>query len=175
LVTCFAYFNEGFIFVSKYYLIIMKSTIKFYLHAILIVDGQKELIRPEIKDELYDYILDSMEKKNSRVFQIGGTPNHIHILFNMIPDMSFDEFLKRIKLDAQTFVQHNHDSTFFFDDGYYVFSVGEEDIEKETLYIMQQEAYHREKSLKAELRRYREELGMETTDILTDLNENSFN
>ena len=153
----------------------MKSTIKFYLHAILIVDDHKKIISPEIKKDIYNYILDSMEKKNSRVFQIGGTPNHIHILFNMIPDMSFDEFLKRIKLDAQTFVQHKHDASFFFEDGYYVFSVGEEDIEKETLYIMQQEAYHCETSLKAELRRYREELGMEISDVLTDLNENSFN
>ncbi len=148
---------------------------ELYLHAIFIVDAHKKLIAPKLQDKIYKLIEEAIERLNCSVLAIGGTENHVHLLFDLNPDISTEELLKTVKLSTQTKIRHSLNPSFFWEDGYYVYSVGGAHIESETHSIMQEQIKHKNLTLAEELKKLREDLDMNETDNLTDINENNFN
>jgi len=148
---------------------------ELYLHAIFIVDAHKKLIVPKLQDKIYKLIEEAIERLNCSVLAIGGTENHVHLLFDLNPDISIEELLKTVKLSTQTEIRHSLNPSFFWEDGYYVYSIGSEDIEAEKHKIKQEAIKHINLTLAEELQKLRDELQMNETDDLTDINENNFN
>ncbi len=153
----------------------MEFKIEFYLHAILLTDNHKKLINNKNEDLLYKYVDVALKRHACKLLQIGGTENHVHLVFEMSPEISIDELLKKVKLGSQTELQHKGFRDFFWSDGYYAYTIGAEDIEKERFNIMQQHLFHRDVTLEMELTKLRHELNMEETDELSDINESRMN
>jgi len=147
--------------------------IELWLHAILIVDGHKDLLTAH--KMMYDEIRKCFEKLGCEVEEIGGTKNHVHILFAMSPDISIDELLKRTRLATQTVYQKRRNADFFWENDYLVYSTDTPSLESERNKIIQQPTIHQNITLAEELNKLIKDLKMNETNELTDVNENSFN
>jgi REP element-mobilizing transposase RayT len=151
----------------------MKIDIYVYFHTIFCTSGHLKLI--EDKDKMQELLHEVFQFYNCELFEAISTPDHVHLLHSANPEMCADELLKKIKLAVQTKYQRLVNPNFFWEPGYYVLSVGGNLLEAERVRILEQPIYHKRISLDSELKKYRDELHMEESDDLTDLDEHRFN
>ena len=151
----------------------MRVGIYVYFHTIFCTSRHLDLIgNIERMQELLHEVL---HYYNCELFESYSTPNHVHILHSANPEMCADELLKKIKLAVQTKYQREINPKFYWEPGYYVFSVGGSALEAERIRILEQPILHKRMTLDSELKAYREELQMDELDDLSDLDEHRFN
>jgi len=51
------------------------------------VNGRLSLIRPEFKEDLYQYITGIVRNKGQKLISINGMTDHVHILIGLKPAM----------------------------------------------------------------------------------------
>lgn len=151
----------------------MKISINLYLHSIFCTSRHLNLISD--KERMRQLLYDSFQYYDCELFESICTTNHVHILHSANPEMGTDELLKKIKFAVQTRYQREIDSNFFWDPGYYVFSIGGDSLENERIKLLQHNNMHKKQSLEAELKNYRDEFQFDDPRELTDLDENRFN
>jgi putative transposase len=151
----------------------MKVKIYVYLHTIFCTAEHRNIIgKPERMKQL---LQEAFHFYNCELYEVSGTSNHVHLLHSANPEMCTDELLKKIKLASQTRYQREIDPDFFWEPGYYVFSISGEDLEAERINLLKQGNLHRKISLDSELKQYRDELQMELSENIADLDEHQYN
>jgi hypothetical protein len=93
----------------------------------------------------------------------------------MSVDLSVDELLKKSKLSSMHEMHRLGFSDFFWDIGYWAYSIGTQDLNDEFYKIEHQIDYHNIVSLDTELKELMESMDMEADDDLCELNEYSYN
>jgi len=151
----------------------MKVSIYVYFHTIYCTSGHMNLI--EDKYKMQELIHEVLQFYNCELFESYSTSNHVHLLHSANQEMCADELLKKIKLAVQTKYQREVNPNFFWEPGYYVFSIGGNSLEAERVRILEQPILHKRMSLDSELKRYRDEMEMDEMDDFTDLDEHRFN
>jgi REP element-mobilizing transposase RayT len=151
----------------------MKVSIYLYFHTIFCTSQHLDLIDNE--EKMHELLHEVLHYYNCELFEVVCTSNHVHLLHSANPDMCTDELLKKIKLAVQTKYQREINPNFYWNPGYYVFSVGGNSLEAERVRILEQPILHKRISLDSELKRFRDELQMDKSEDLTDLDEHRFN
>ena len=82
---------------------------QLYYHVVFVVQGRKNLIKPEWKDELYKYITGITNNKKQTLMIINGMPDHIHILIGTTPDISLSDLLRDINDEGMTVFVITHE------------------------------------------------------------------
>jgi len=121
----------------------------YYKHLYHLVWSTKErypLILPEFQNNLYGYIATVFKSKNCHALNIGGMPDHIHILAAIppticVPDIVHDTKLGATKWLRQSFAKANH---FGWQEGYGSFTVSSADRNNVAKYIQNQETHHKQ-------------------------------
>jgi len=152
----------------------MKIRNFLFLHCIIMTDAHKEIITPEVEVSLYKYIKQIARKHKCKILEIGGTENHVHFILHPNPDLSLDETLKRLKHYTQFKISKTVPD-FYWAEGYYVYSISMEDIENESIAILEEKNKHKTLSLDEELKKLREDLEMNATDSVLSVNETRLN
>ena len=70
---------------------------QIHIHAIFAVQNRLSLIQNQWQEELYQYISGIVENNGHKLLQIGGIPDHIHVLFGMRPVQSLSDLMQDIK------------------------------------------------------------------------------
>ena len=86
------------------------------------------------------------------LYEIGGTPDHIHLLIRWRPDASVSDLVRDIKSTSSGWVHENFPDmqSFQWQDGFGAFTVSHSQGGKVKAYINGQEEHHREKTFKYE-------------------------
>ncbi|MDR1876489.1 MAG: IS200/IS605 family transposase [Flavobacteriaceae bacterium] len=109
---------------------------------------------PEVHEkELYAYIMGIIENKKSRLYRIGGTENHIHLLIDMHPTCALSDFIKELKEYSSKWLSNNPNFPDF--EGWAVsFAVTYNISDKQMIvnYIKNQKEHHKTVSFEAEYR-----------------------
>ena len=63
---------------------------QIHIHAVFAVQNRLSLVQKQWKDELYQYITGIIENNNHKLLEIGGMPDHVHVLFGMRPTQSIE-------------------------------------------------------------------------------------
>jgi REP element-mobilizing transposase RayT len=58
---------------------------QMHIHCIFAVQNRISLINDRWREELYKYITGIIQNHNHKLLQLGGMPNHIHVLLGMRP------------------------------------------------------------------------------------------
>jgi REP element-mobilizing transposase RayT len=153
----------------------MDVRIEVFLSGIFACLDRADLIRQDQKSDLYGFLTDSMNRQGCKLLQIGGTANHVHFVVQMSVDLSVDELLKKSKLSSMHEMHRLGFSDFFWDIGYWAYSIGTQDLNDEFYKIEHQIDYHNIVSLDTELKELMESMDMEADDDLCELNEYSYN
>ena len=106
--------------------------------------------------EVHAYVAEILNNNKCRALCVGGTANHIHILFCLNRTMTLRDIVRTIKSSTSQWINKNNNSPFarmFWQDGYGAFSVSPSHLSAVTDYISNQQIHHRGISYEDEFRR----------------------
>ena len=108
------------------------------VHAIFSTKKRNSWLDDKITSELHPYISKILGNHNCNTLQIGGTGNHIHILFEMAKNLSIGKVVEEIKISSSKWIKDPKYKEFYGQCGYGAFSVGSSNKEIVCNYIANQ-------------------------------------
>ena len=141
------------------------SFTKLHYHLIFATKYRLPLIQPGIRSELERFLAASVAKMGGHAIEIGGMPDHTHILAGLPPTISIADALKRLKGSSSHWLSRRPDIDFFaWQLGYGAFTVSASMIDRVRRYIQNQEKHHAKYSLTEEIQLLRERHGLNAFD-----------
>jgi REP element-mobilizing transposase RayT len=139
-----------------------QSFVQFYSHIVFHTKNNKNLIKEEIKDELYSYIGGILRNYKSIPIQIGGTSDHLHILCTLPKTMTCADLVEEFKKSSSKWIKSKglEYNGFYWQDGYGAFSVSPSQLETVKKYIRNQKAHHQKVSFLDEYKSFLDEYGI---------------
>lgn len=115
---------------------------------------RERLITPKVEPELYRYLAKVFREYKSPTIKIGGTENHLHILFNLGRTMAIADLVEEIKSSSSKWIKTKGSefAKFHWQTGYGAFSIGQSNVRKLKEYIVNQKTHHRRRTFEAEYR-----------------------
>lgn len=130
-----------------------QSLSQLYIHLIFSTKNRIPIIKSEHLNVLHSYIGGILNNMKCDVIRVGGTSNHVHILFRLDKNISLSDAIRTIKTNSSRFIKSQSDcyEAFSWQDGYGAFSIGQSQMDNAIRYIENQEEHHKKKTFKEEL------------------------
>jgi REP element-mobilizing transposase RayT len=124
-----------------------------YYHVVFSTRDRYPHIGEEIRSPLHEYIAGIIRQARGIPVLVGGTADHVHVLFAMKTEPSLAAMVNKIKANSSKWVHETFPelAKFAWQTGYGVFSVSKSNTGEVTRYIAEQEAHHRRRSFQEEL------------------------
>lgn len=128
------------------------TLVKNDLHIVFHVKSTSPLIRTDDMDTVCKYIAGIIHNNNGLAMEIGGMPDHIHILSSLPKTMSLSDYVRDIKTNSSRWIKtlDNHYSRFEWQEGYGAFSVSPSLLDKTVAYIKGQKEHHKKRTFREE-------------------------
>ena len=132
----------------------MPSTfLSLHYHVVFSTKQREPLLRAEWRPRLHEYLGGTVRGLGARNEMVGGTADHIHLLFELKATHTLADFMRELKKASSIWV---HDEiplrTFAWQEGYAALTVSASGLEEVHRYIENQEEHHRERSFRDELK-----------------------
>ncbi len=128
----------------------MSSTLtRLLIHIVFGTRDRMPLVVPEVRGELYEYIRGIVHRKGASLFEIGGMPDHVHLLIQIDPTQPLSDLVQHIKGGSSRWIKAHHRS-FYWQRGYGAFSVSESNRPVVERYIQNQEKHHARHAFQSE-------------------------
>ncbi len=141
----------------------MASTLTNLLyHIVFSTKHRIPLITEDIQEPLYRYVGGIIRGEGGSQLEIGGTPDHVHILARFPARKSVSDMLRHIKASSSKWLNDKgREDRFAWQEGYGAFSVSQSRVPAVRRYLENQEEHHRRWSFKQELISLLEKHGVE--------------
>jgi len=118
---------------------------QIYIHYVFTVQNRLCLIQSKWKNDLHMYMTGIIEQQGHKLLQIGGMPDHVHVLVSMSPKQSPSELMFHIKRSSSLWINDNRFviGKFSWQEGFGAFSYGKSQIPNIANYIENQETHHK--------------------------------
>ena len=128
------------------------SYTQIHIHIIFAVLYRYASIDISWEVELYKYITSIVSNNGHKVIQIGGMPDHIHLLIGMQPTQTLADLVNKVKSNSSLWINKNKRilGKFYWQEGYSAFSYGKSQLDSVVKYIINQKAHHKNKSFSEE-------------------------
>jgi REP element-mobilizing transposase RayT len=122
-------------------------------HLVFSTKERVPLITDAIRERLYAYIGGVVRGQRGILLEIGGVPDHVHILARFRADVSIAEMVRVIKANSSKWMNERPDVSerFQWQEGYGAFSVSESRVPTVRAYLQNQREHHARVSLRDEL------------------------
>jgi len=122
-------------------------------HIVFSTKDRTPSIHEELRERLYEYMGGIIRGERGTLLEIGGVPDHLHLLVKLKSDMAVAEMVRLIKSNSSKWVNESTNPTgrFEWQTGYGAFSVSESQAKKVRQYIQTQESHHAKVSFRDEL------------------------
>ena len=141
----------------------MSTYTQIYYHIVFSTKQRAPVLVQSCRESLFRYAWGIIQKRNSRLYRINGTSDHLHILTSLHPSVSLADLVKDIKGGLSYWIKENKVCPRFsnWQNGYGAFTHSGKDKGKLIDYIKKQEEHHRTVSFADELRALVIEAGVE--------------
>ncbi len=121
-------------------------------HVVFSTKNREPLIIPAVRDDLYRYIGGIIKKEKGVLLQIGGMPDHLHLVVKLNPVHSLSDIMKNIKAGSSKWIndQKMLMGRFGWQEGYGAFTISESQLPDVIRYVNEQEKHHQRLSFKDE-------------------------
>jgi putative transposase len=121
-------------------------------HIVYSTKYRRNQIDESLREEMYRYIGGIIREHGGVQLEIGGMPDHVHILAKFSPHIAVSEMLKLIKANSSKWVNQRDDrrERFAWQTGYSAFSVSESQVPKIRRYIQDQPEHHKVRTFRDE-------------------------
>lgn len=122
-------------------------------HIVFSTKGRIPLIHEGIREPLYEYMGGIIRGEGGVLLEIGGVPDHVHLLAKFRTDIAVATMVKKIKGKSSKWRNggRSQSERFQWQEGYGAFSVSESLVKKVRNYIRTQAEHHGRVSFKEEL------------------------
>jgi putative transposase len=123
------------------------------VHVIFSTKHRAPLIAPGFRERLYEYVGGIIRKEGGTLLEIGGMPDHLHLLARFKADRSVADMVRSTKSSSTKWIhgEFSQQNEFAWQVGYGAFSVSESQVSVVRRYIRNQEEHHARVSFKDEL------------------------
>jgi putative transposase len=124
------------------------------VHLVFSTKHRERIITPEIEPELYKYLAKVFRAYKSPSLTIGGTENHLHILFSLARTISVADLVEEVKSSSSGWIKTKGTefAKFHWQTGYGAFSIGQSNVPALKRYIANQKEHHRRRTFETEYR-----------------------
>lgn len=126
--------------------------------AIFGVKYRLALINKDFRPYLHSFLSKIVEEhgKGSHAICIGGTQDHVHILFSLSSNIALSDLIREIKSRSSRWINENHHTVgrFEWQRGYGAFSYSQSAIVNVVKYVENQEEHHRHRSFREEFEEF---------------------
>ncbi len=136
---------------------------QIHIHTVFAVQNRMSLINKSWQERLYQYIISIIQKHGHKVLAIGGTPDHIHILFGFRPTQALSNLIQEVKRDSSEWINKERLTMgrFSWQEGYGAFSYSKSHISQVANYIETQEEHHKKKTFLKEYKKILKDFDLE--------------
>jgi len=134
-----------------------QSLAKVLVHLVFSTKNRERLVPRDFLPNLHAYLVGTLANLKSPSLQTGGTPDHVHTLFNLGRTVALSEVVEELKKSSSKWMKTQGVPTFAWQAGYGAFSVSESQVAAVVRYIQNQEEHHRVVSFQEEVRRFLDE------------------
>ena len=139
-----------------------QSLAQIYVHLVFSTKDRASLMPDTIQPRLHAYLAGTFNAIDCPAVQVGGMPDHVHILFRLSRTVTLSDAVKAAKVESSKWMKEEGGvPDFAWQAGYGAFSVSASDVETVTRYIQNQAHHHRARTFQDEFRtlleRYRVE------------------
>ncbi|MCF8373223.1 MAG: IS200/IS605 family transposase [Bacteroidales bacterium] len=122
------------------------------IHAIFSVKGRENIITNHFNDRLHEYIAGILKTTKNYSLAVNGYKDHVHIFFEMTPNMSLSDIIRDVKANSSKWINKNNlvNGHFEWQVGYGAFSYSRSQRDGVIKYIMQQEKHHAQETFREE-------------------------
>lgn len=140
-----------------------QSLVKIYVHLIFSTKNRLNIFREEDLTGIHAYIARAFGNADSPALAVGGTQNHVHVLFMADRKTALSKAVEHIKRGTSKWMKTKapHYANFAWQEGYGAFSVSCSRVDAVRRYIQNQEKHHRAMSFTDELKKFCDEYGVE--------------
>lgn len=125
-----------------------------YIHAMFCTKNCAYLILPENEEKLWNCISTHGAQNSCPISAIGGTCDHLHMVFTPSPSRSVDSIIKDIKKYSKSWMNNSffgEKRPFDWQDGYGAFSTSRSKLKTMARYIDDQKKIHETMTYEEEL------------------------
>lgn len=140
------------------------STFKqIYYHIVFSTKYREPTITDAHSESLYRYIWGIIEQKKSKLYQINGVEDHIHIFCSLHPSIALSDFIKDIKVASNLWMKASGNFPNFKDwqKGYGAFTYSHQQRHQIINYIKNQKQHHPKNAFIDEYKDFLTEHGVE--------------
>ncbi len=123
-------------------------------HIVYSTKYRRRRIQTDSQERLYEYIGGILREQHGKLIEIGGMPDHIHILARLSPKLAISDVLRVTKSNSSKWFNETFRCTipFAWQVGFAAFSVSASNIDGVRQYIRNQEAHHQDRTFEDEYR-----------------------
>lgn len=139
-----------------------QSLSKIYLHLIFHVKTTSPRIRREDDASVHSYIGQLVNAAGCTNIWVGGSDDHVHILFLLSKDVMVSHVVEEVKRNSSRWIKtfSPRYRGFAWQGGYGVFSVSQSVVDKTLSYIKRQREHHLKCSFAEEYHKFLESYGV---------------
>jgi len=121
-------------------------------HLVFSTKNREPLIVPALRDELYPYIGGILHGEKGILLEVGGTPDHVHLVAKVRPDIAISDMLRLIKGNSSKWVNERTDQKerFEWQAGYGAFTASESQCGAVREYVRTQVRHHHKATFQEE-------------------------
>lgn len=115
-----------------------------YFHLVWSTKHRQPYLSSDIQSRLYPYLGAITRNHSGKLLEIGGMPDHIHILIELSLLDKFSHFIRDLKASSSQWIHKNFPNLYDFawQEGYGSFSVSFSNLQSVKKYIQNQEQHH---------------------------------
>jgi len=123
-------------------------------HIVFSTKYRKNIITPEIQERLYEYIGGILREQKGILLQIGGMPDHVHILAKLSPSLAISDVIRNTKASSSKWCNETFQTNtkFAWQRGFGAFSVSFSNVAQVQKYVENQQKHHKKISFADEFR-----------------------
>lgn len=130
-----------------------QSLCQNYLHVVFSTKNRQPFLPElEVREDMFSYLAGTCRNLNSPALQVGGMPDHVHLLCRLSKNLSVADLVRELKRESSKWAK-SHARNFSWQKGYGAFSISPAHIAALRKYIVSQENHHRRTTFQEEFRR----------------------
>jgi REP element-mobilizing transposase RayT len=124
-------------------------------HIVFSTKARVPLIADDLREPLYEYIGGILRGQRGALLEIGGMPEHVHLLVKLKADVSVATAVRLVKTNSSGWINENRkiQGRFEWQAGYFGVSVSESRVADLRRYIQTQKEHHARFSFEDELKK----------------------
>ena len=141
----------------------MSTHTQICYHIVFSTKDRQPVLRADRREDLFRYVWGILKNRESRLYRINGSEDHIHILSSLHPSVSLADLVKDVKTGSSLWIKKEGIFRMFsnWQDGYAAFTHSKREMDGLIEYIKVQEEHHRRTTFVEEYRKLLEEAGVE--------------